>query len=307
MADTWAWDGGAWHQAATSGPSPRYAASLAYDAARSVYVLYGGQTAKGSSNETWTWDGTKWKALSPAHNPGPRRSAAMAYDTKSQVVLLYGGLVQNTAEGAPHADTWSWDGVDWKMLEAASVQPGIRIGSRMVTAGGRVLLFGGSVSSNSDFFADASTWDGRTWSRIDHGPTPPGRGDAAVVWDEAHSSLFVFGGGGLNAQAGGGAAGKPLADAWSLRGASWTSLAGAGPQPTAQTNGMWDKKAGRAIVIFGMSGITCPNPTNEVWTWDGTSWTHLAKAAVPARWGAALAQAPDGAGIVFGGSDEPGC
>jgi hypothetical protein len=232
----------------------------------------------------------------------------MAYDPEHQVVLLYGGLVQNLAEGSATSDTWSWDGVDWRLLSASSAAPGIRIGSRMVSAGGRVTLFGGSLAGNSDFYADASTWDGTRWSRIDHDPTPPGRASAAVAWDEARSTLLVFGGSGLNAEAGGGAAGKPLGDTWSLGGGSWTSLSGSGPPATAQANGMWDVTGRRVLVIFGMAGVAgCPNPTNEVWAWDGTSWTHLARATLPPRWGAALAQAADGTALVFGGSDEPGC
>src|SRR5438552_7087095 len=51
LADTWAWDGGAWHQTANTGPAPRYSASLAYDAARGVYIMFGGQTARATSDE----------------------------------------------------------------------------------------------------------------------------------------------------------------------------------------------------------------------------------------------------------------
>src|ERR1700730_9574945 len=110
LGDTWTWDGTAWHAAAVPGPAARYGAALAYDSARNVFVLFGGQTAKGGSNETWTWDGTQWGAMSHTHKPEARAMATMAYDPRQKLIVLYGGLVQNGFEGSPASDTWTWDG-----------------------------------------------------------------------------------------------------------------------------------------------------------------------------------------------------
>jgi hypothetical protein len=55
LGDTWTWDGAVWRGATGTGPSSRYGAALAHDAARDDFVLFGGQTAKGASNETSTW------------------------------------------------------------------------------------------------------------------------------------------------------------------------------------------------------------------------------------------------------------
>ena len=143
LGDTWAWDGAAWHRAAVSGPAPLYSASLAYDAKRKVYVLFGGQTAKGASDETWTWDGKAWKALSPAHKPGARLNSAMAYDPAHELVVLYGGTIAGRGEGSAGGDTWTWDGTDWTQLEIGPGAPGRREGPSMITAGDRVILFGG--------------------------------------------------------------------------------------------------------------------------------------------------------------------
>jgi hypothetical protein len=308
LGDTWTWDGAAWHGEAEAGPSARFGDTLAYDAARSVFLLFGGQTAKAASDETWTWDGSRWTKESPAHKPASRRMAAMAYDPQQKVVVLYGGLVQNGAEGRPASDTWTWNGRDWTQVAAIDPGPGKRIGARMVTAGTGVILFGGSVDPNSDFSADAWTWQGgNRWVRIDRNPTPEGRSNAAVTWDSTDSSLFVYGGDGLNAEAGGGATGKALADAWSLKGGAWNRVGGSGPPALAQTNAVWDRNSRRALVIFGMSGTTCPNPTNAVWAWDGANWSALPDSQAPRRWGAAVAQDDSGKVVVFGGSDEPGC
>ena len=306
LADTWTWDGAAWHATTSSGPSARYAAAIAYDERHKTYVLFGGQTQHGSSDETWLWDGKKWTAANPAHKPTARRNPSMAYDRQHQTVVLYGGLVQDTGEGNPAADTWSWDGTDWSVLGASSVA-GQRLGASLVTADSKLILFGGAVAYNYSLYADAYSWDGHVWTNIDREPRPPGRYGAAAAWNPGDSSLLVFGGNGADPNAGGGAAGTPLADIWSLKDGAWTHIAASGPPHTGQPNAIWQPNPGRFLVVFGMAGATCPNPTNAMWAWDGTAWSQLANASAPARWGAALAQAPDGSALVFGGSDEPGC
>jgi len=295
------WDGAAWHASKVSGPAPRYLAALAYDAQHHVYVLFGGQTAKGSSDETWTWDGTTWMAISPAHKPPPRRSAAMAYDPAHQVVVLYGGLIPDQSEGAEASDTWTWDGLDWTLVSEKTKAPGPREGPRMITAGSRVLLFGGRLG-NAQYYADAWAWDGKTWSRVDRDPTPPGRANVAATWDPIDSSLFIFGGSGFNSSAGPGALGTPLGDAWSLTGGKWTQVNSSGPGRLAFANAMWDGK--KIVVLLGMP---CPNPSGDAWGWDGKAWLKLASPGISARYGAASAESPDGKALLFGGSDEPGC
>ncbi|GAC1684810.1 MAG: hypothetical protein PVS2B1_04400 [Candidatus Dormibacteraceae bacterium] len=303
QADTWTSDGAAWHRAAGTGPTSRYLASLAYDAKRKAYVLFGGQTAKGSSDETWTWAGTAWKAASPAHKPRPRRAAAMAYDPAHQVVVLYGGLIEDRSEGGPGGDTWTWDGTDWTLVDNGPGAPGKRAGPQLATAGNKVILFGGHIA-NVDYYNDAWTWDGKAWSRLDKGPKPAGRGNSAVVWNPSDSSLFVYGGAGFKASAGIGAQGEPLGDAWSLTGDAWTQLKGVGPPALYYANAIWDARSKRAIVLLGMP---CPKPSDSAWGWDGKGWSKLAAPGMSARWGAAVAQDPDGKALLFGGSDESGC
>jgi hypothetical protein len=301
--DTWTWDGTAFHAAGVTGPPARALPALAFDSARHVYVMFGGQVSTGTLDDTWTWNGSAWKQMSPAHRPPARRGASMAFDPTRQVVVLYGGQVQDQAEGTTSGDTWTWDGTDWTQVDAGPGAPGVRDGARMVTAGNRVLLFGGRLF-NVNYFGDAFTWDGKRWTRVDMAPRPPGRTGAAIAWDPVHSSLFVFGGSALNAAAGPGAAGTPVADAWSLRGGRWTRLPGAGPPALAFPVGMWDARAQRVVVLFGLD---CPNPSGDAWAWNGAAWTRLAQPGVPARWGAALAQDTNGGAVLFGGSDQRGC
>ncbi len=303
FGDAWTRDGTAWRQVVGTEPPPRYLATLAYDVPRHDYVLFGGQAGSSSFDDTWTWNGQQWKQMSPAHKPPPRRNAAMAYDPNHRVVMLYGGLIPDQAEGYEGADTWTWDGQDWTEVGRAKGAPGPREGARMVTTDDGVLLFGGHLA-NVTYYADAWTWNGTAWSGADGDRRPPGRGSAAVAWDQARHSLFVFGGSGFNASGGPGAQGTPLADTWIFGGGQWISVVPAGPSPLSFANAIWDPKSHRVLVLFGMK---CPNPTSDAWAWDGARWSHAGTVAVPPRWGAASAQDPDGKVLVFGGSNEAGC
>lgn len=306
LGDTWAWDGTSWRKASTSGPTPRYLPAMAYDEKLGVFVLFGGETKHGSSDETWTWDGKTWKLQSPVHHPLLRRGAAMAYDPSHRVVVLFGGAVTvgGVGEGFIYgADTWTWDGADWTEVDAG---PGIaerRDGPRMVTAGDHALMFGGHLG-DAAFFANALTWDGSGWKPADRPPRPPGRGSPTLAWMPSDGSLFVFSGTGYDPNAGPGTNGKPLADAWSLRDGAWSQLSAAGPGALPYSNAFWDAKLGAVVVMLGLS---CPNPSGAVWSWNGSSWSKQPPLGIPARWGAASAQAPDGHALLFGGSNEPGC
>src|SRR5690242_3062093 len=304
LGDTWTSDVSRWVHENVSGPSPRYFAALAYDASRHNYVLFGGQTAKGTSDETWTWDpsSSKWTEMSPAHKPPPRRDAAMAYDPGHQVVVLFGGLIPDRGEGHSASDTWTWNGSDWAEVGTDNYRLGIRTGPRMVTAGNRVVMFGGH-DFNSSYFGDAWAWDGGSWTRVDHGPAPGGRGDAAIAWNPDDSSLFVYGGLGMRPNAGPGNLGLPLGDAWSMKDGAWRELPVAGRQIMADANAIWDQKTKRAVVMFG---IACPDLATVGSSWDGAGWSSVQVGASP-RWGAAVAQDYQGNVLVFGGSDESVC
>jgi len=272
LGDTWTGDGAVWHRAAGAGPTARYQAALAYDSKHNVFVLFGGQTSKGTSDDTWTWDGK-------------------------------GGHIPDQAEGYDANDTWTWDGSDWVQVDTGPGPPPERQGLSLITAGDRIILFGGR-HINAVYFGDAWSWDGKRWSRIDVPPRPPGRGTAAVAWDPVDSSLFVFGGSGFNATAGPGAQGTPLSDGWTLTRGVWTQLNGFGPGRLAYANAMWDRAGTRVVVLLGMR---CPDPSNAAWAWDGKAWSQLANTPIPPRWGATVAQGTDGKALLFGGSNAAGC
>lgn len=61
-------------------PPARYLQASAYDLNTKDVVIFGGQTAAGLSNETWTWNGDNWRQKQPIVKPAARSGASMAFD-----------------------------------------------------------------------------------------------------------------------------------------------------------------------------------------------------------------------------------
>jgi hypothetical protein len=108
-----AWDGIAWSTVNEGGgtkPSLLAGASLAFDTARGVLVLFGGMDDVPGTpkNETWIWNGMSWTLATPGRAPPPRSNGCMAYDTVRQRMVLVGGFGAGT-----QLDTWEWNGTTW--------------------------------------------------------------------------------------------------------------------------------------------------------------------------------------------------
>src|SRR5438128_2015898 len=92
---------------APAAPPYRDGAAVAYDAAHSQVVLFGGSNGTVLA-DTWMWDGADWTQRTPAHTPSKRVRAGMATDSAHGLVVLFGGW-NHVAFG----DTWTWGGSDW--------------------------------------------------------------------------------------------------------------------------------------------------------------------------------------------------
>jgi cysteine-rich repeat protein len=101
-ADTWEWDGDAWHEIATPvSPQARVGATLTWDAARRKLVLFGGLAASGNVNldDTWEYDGASWSIVEqPAQlRPFARHDHVMVSDAHGGFGMT-GGLLGNAPE-----------------------------------------------------------------------------------------------------------------------------------------------------------------------------------------------------------------
>jgi hypothetical protein len=81
---------------------------------RGTVVLFGGFTlpTHADSNDTWTFDGTRWTQLSVSNAPPARSFAAMA--TLGNEVVLFGGAAIGFLN-----DTWMFDGTSWTQVSVS--------------------------------------------------------------------------------------------------------------------------------------------------------------------------------------------
>ncbi len=254
LGDTWVFDGATWQPRAAGGPAARWGHAMAFDAARSETLLFGGSVG---SRETWLWNGTVWRQATPATSPPGRRAARLAHDSARGVSILFGGLDDN---GQPLADTWSWDGTDWTAHAGNAPPP--RHGAVVVddAARARVLLHGGT-DGGGRALADTWLWDGSGWQPTLPSDPPRATGHAAA-YDPLLQRVVLLG----DATHGGGT--------WSWDGTEWARLSSlATPPPRAAGAAAYDP-ANAAVLIVG-GADAAGRPLDDSW-WFGAVHPHAA-------------------------------
>ena len=297
FGDTWVWNGRSWRRIAGAGPPPRESASTVYDPAIGQVLLFGGCCAGGSANtpqdpgaqsplralnDTWAWNGSRWRRVATAGPPG-RQRAAMAYDPATHQVVMVGGCCQ-ASTGKPYGDTWTWTPAGWRQGRT-EIPP--RENASLVYDGltQQMVLFGGDNGTNwygptpgsSRYLADTWTWDGRSWRfrQTGTGGGGPGpRTEAAAAYDPdlpvataagwRRGAVVLFGGFNANGS---------LSDLWIWNGGRWVRGAGR-PSRRQQAAAAYDPATGQ-LVLFG--GLASPlTYLGDTWTWDGKAWSFRA-------------------------------
>jgi len=204
--DTWEWDGTDWTQRfPTDSPGKRYGHAMAYDSARGVTVLFGGFSGSTSLNDTWEWDGTNWIERFPTYSPSTRDDFGMAYDEARGKVVLFGGYTFNGSSWILDTSTYEWDGNAWAQISVSGPSGREKLAMAYDSVRQRVVLFGGSVSS--DYFGDTWEWDGSSWTQVSS-TGPNARHRHAMTYDSARRKIVLFGGRG---------GGPYLGDTWEYR------------------------------------------------------------------------------------------
>ena len=192
--DTWTYSDFHWTQLSPSvSPSPRYAASMAWDARDHEAVLFGGFTGSTTLNDTWTFQNGTWTNITGTTNqtPGPRWRAAMTYDAGDGEVLMFGGT--DTA-GTAYSDTWAFSGGHWRKLSPSGSAPGrYRASMTYDAADNETVLFGGCTASNCP---DSSTWvfHNDSWKQLSPSTHPSARTYYYEDYAPPYSEVLLFGG-----------------------------------------------------------------------------------------------------------------
>ena len=318
--DVWLWDGDRWTLAGGDPPPGRANFGMVYDSARKVVVVFGGDASGTSDNSTWEWDGTTWRGMTTAHAPSIRDSFGMAYDPKRGRVVLVGGQCfsnynSNSTTGcapgtgtAPsgqitYSDTWEYDGTDWHQVTTAT-PPAIDDGSLAYDpSSGMLIAYDGSSGTPTTW-----SYNGTNWTNL----VAPlsmaaGRTQFQLATDLERGNVVMYGG----LQNTGGPP-QLLGDTWWWSGGAWHPLPAA-PVSTSpfQMATAYDPLSGLGWWFGGMhvalggndqSGVA----TNELWSFDGTSWTlHQVTGGPAARANASMAyDAMNRAIVLFGGVSD---
>ncbi len=266
---------------------------------------------------------------SPANSPGGRAPAASWIDSSGSL-WLFGGYGRDSGGICSELnDLWKFDGASWTWISGSDVIdqpgaygtkgvadpsniPGARSGADSWTdSSGSLWLFGGygwDSAGELGVLNDLWKFDGTSWTWISgsdviaqpgvYGTQSeadpaniPGARDGAASWIDSSGNLWLFGGTGRDSA---GIQGV-LNDLWKFDGTSWTWISGSdviaqpgvygtqGEADTANVPGArfdaasWTDSSG-SLWLFGgygrdSGGIS--GELNDLWKFDGTSWTWI--------------------------------
>src|SRR5262249_19673244 len=105
--------------------------------------------------------------------------------------VLFGGTV--SCCGNDFADTWEWDGTEWRLALPAVSPPAHAYHALAYDAArGETVLFGGYAANS--VVSDIWGWDGTTWTEPAPPSGPAARVAHAMAYDEARARIVLFGG-----------------------------------------------------------------------------------------------------------------
>ncbi len=315
-----------WVFRTTNGPPIRFGHGMAYDSARRVTVLFGGQTNFNGTfpfNDLWEWDGERWTLRMPGtrtngwtnvpalgwrvshrERPVQRAHHGMAYDSRRGRVVIFGGQALDPGGNVPTLnDLWEWDGTQWYFRATNGPIPRVYGAMAYDERRGRTVLFGGqSIGQGLPDTDLVWEWDGDRWHTNRPALNPANnliRNYGRMTYD-SFRGVTVFG---------------PTSESysawtfWDWDGAKWSNnpLAYSPNDPVvaAMYQTIWggfafDRNWRRSVWFGGVQLAT----RNRTALFDGTRWTLLTNGSPPpARVLPAMAYDSDRRVMVmFGGS-----
>lgn len=261
----------AWQPAPSAGPDARVEFGMAYDAARSRVVLFGGLSLTDPPvlNQTWIYDGSGWQ-IQPVASPPARFAAPLAYDGARQRCVVFGGMDANYES---LRDTWTWNGQAWQSHGGTAPPERAYHAMAFDAARGEVVLFGG-LHGDSEF-GDTWVWNGATWTQRHPLFQPSPRSSAASAYDEARQVVVLHGGYLIS--------GASLDETWIWNGSVWTIVPGPGPGARFSHSMTWD--ADRQVVVLHGGWDIMYTRLSDTWEFDGQEWREITAQGSPTTGG----------------------
>jgi hypothetical protein len=235
------------------------------DPATHTVVLFGGVD---NYDNTWLWDGARWRLSHPAGNPPGRVGASAAFDPQTSEVLLFGGRLES---GDAASDTWAWNGITWRELTTGSGGPPPGEGSAMAwdSATDEMVL----ITAVSEGGAGNWIWRGSRWVNQMSSYFPNAAFVSGLAFDPAARSLLAVGCCQSPTLAGG-----TVDTTWRLNDGRWRQLLLAPNPPAVGSSLALDPALGR-LVLCSCDGVFTSAP--EMWMWTGNAWALLGIAPAP--------------------------
>ncbi len=292
VGDMWRWDGMSWLQVpAIVTPPRRSGAAMAYDRQRDRLVLYGGVDG-GVLTDTWEFDGQGWSQLAGGSPSAGATGPRMVYEAaRGRCLLLANG-------------TWAFSGLGWTPVDPTTVTTP---STRMCYDESRAVV----VRYHSETTPNLHEWNGSTWTGITL-PALPLLGDPQVYYDPALSAVvlsspslggtqlvwdgvtmqnrarFALGSGftWLHDPVRGNLVAfcttrspQLVGETWIWDGRGWHLLTPATSPPARSNAGAtFDTVRGLGLVYGGSSTTGL---RNDLWGWNGTTWSQLAAQGPP--------------------------
>jgi hypothetical protein len=129
-------------------------------------------------------------------------------------------------------------------------------------ANGKLVLFGGSLFGTGYPQTWTTSDPSMGWELIQTDTVVPNKWGAAMAWDATNSNLLMFGGSGTD-------------DMWTWDGSDWTEV-DVTPKPPARSNhSLVADPATGDIYLYGGRLAATNSDSNDLWVWNGTSWSQL--------------------------------
>lgn len=324
---TWEWNGTAWTAIGnTTGPAATIT-SMVFDPVRGKIVATSGNLGAVINQATQTWDGVAWVELGPPSRVGTA-AGLLAWSPSSNSVVSFGfpplsdPRAAEVSAGRLVGDVW--------VSDPGRAEPSRRVSTQLSSDRDRgvTTLFSGLVNTGGPALTDLWELRGDSWrQRVPAtSATPPGRGDAAFVYDPARRRTVLAGAGSFGDSR-----------LWEWDGNSWTSirsfsnLASVGDYDTVNNRSLIFNTSGAAGlalwdgVTLGSGGSTPFSSANAgfafdpvrgkavsaggnsmvgTFAWDPTTltWTNLIRDTQTSTWDPGMTyDASRGGVVLFGG------
>jgi hypothetical protein len=270
-------------------PLPRSLFAFTTDPARGVIDLYGGLSESNNFFDYWTYQNNGFRQQTgTTGQPTDCVSPLTAFDTDRQKLVM---LCDSSA-------TMDFDGTTWTTFDTSKTSPpSHRFAAMAYDQTLKKTVFFGGYDGVSAYLNQTWLFDGTSWSQVKKNPAPF-RSLTSMWWDPTLKKTVLYGGlGRLTAND----RLTRFSDMWSFDGTGWLEI------KPATTPGMRygaavvvDPKTGHALIFGGIRVDTDATNNqvqvyaNDMWEWDGTTWTKVTSSILtpPARENAGFAVDP---------------